>query len=136
MKTVIDLVDDIYLLLNVNSVTSLIDGEVYSDGRPDGSRKQDISINSLPVTGAQLQKAVINVNVHAPNLRLTINDQPDNSQPNREKLKEVSDVVLPILKDAIINNMVTEVQSITMIKEEQLKEHYLNIRVGINSINL
>ena len=136
MKTVIDIVDDIAQLINVPSVTTIIDGGVYSDGRPDGSRKQDVSINSLPVTGEQLQKAVVNVNVHAPNLVLTIGTQPDNSQPNRKKLKQVSDVIIQILKDALINNMVTEIENVTLIREDQLHEHYMNIRVGINSINL
>jgi hypothetical protein len=136
MKTVIDITDDVYQLLNVPAVLNLIDGGVYVDGRPDGSRKVDVAINALPISGEQLQKAVINVNVHAPNLVLTINGQPDNSQPDRKKLKQVSDQVISILKDALINNMVTEIENVTLIKEDQLKEHFMNIRVGINSINL
>lgn len=143
MKTVIDLVDDMYDLLNVSTVNSvMLSGDVFLDQRPDGHVNECIVINSLPITGRQLQTAVANVNIHVPNLKLTINGQPDNSQPNRIRLKIISDVVIPLIKDAIINNTVTEIQNITMIRERdssgqsEINEHFLNIRVGTNSINL
>lgn len=137
MKTVIDLVDDMYVLLNVGPVQSImLSGDVFPDGRPAGHVNECIVINSLPITGRQLQTAVANVNIHVPNLKLTINGQPDNSQPDRKRLKIISDVVIPLIKDAIINNTVTEIQNITLIQEQNLNEHFLNIRVGTNSINL
>jgi hypothetical protein len=136
MKTVIDIVDSIYQLINVGSVLSTINGGVYADGRPDGSRKEDIVINCLPVTGEQLQRGVVNINCHAPNLSLTIDDQPDNSQPNRNKLKQMADAVILIVKDAIIDDMVTSVENVMMIEEENIHEHYVNIRVAVNSINI
>ena len=136
MKTVIDTVDEIYQLVAVPIVKNMITGSVYPDKRPDGSELGDVVINSLPITGAQLQVAVVNINIHVPNLQLTINGQNDNSQPNRKRLKEIADVIIPLVKNAIINNMVTDVETVSRIEEKDLKEHYLNIRVKINSINL
>lgn len=136
MKTVIDLVDSIYELLNVSAVNNVITGEVYLDSRPDNSVLEDVVINSLPVTGEQLQRAVVNVNIHVPNLSLTINGQPDTSQPNRKRIKVISDIVIPLIKDAIINDTLTGIQNITMINDKELKEHFLNIRVNTYSINL
>lgn len=137
MKTVIDLVDDTYSLLDVPDVYNvMLSGDIFPDSKPDGHRNECIVINSLPVTGAQLQKAVVNVNIYVPNLQLTINGQPDNSQPNRKRLNEIFKVVEPLIKDAIIRDTVTEIQNVTMIKEQELNEHFLNIRVGTNSINL
>lgn len=135
MKITIDLVDDLYELLNVAPVTSVI-ADIFPDGRPDNHRTECISINCLPVSGDQLQRAVVNVNIICPNLKLNIAGQPDNSQPNRVRLKQISDVVIPIIKDAIINNTVTQVQNITMVNDKELKEHFLNIRILTNSINL
>jgi hypothetical protein len=137
MKTVIDLVDDTYSLLDVPEVYSaMASGDIFLDSKPDGYTGECIVINSLPVTGDQLQKAVVNVNIYAPNLKLAINGQPDNSQPNRKRLKAIADVVIPILTDAIINNTVTRVQNVTMIREPELNEHFINIRVETNSINI
>lgn len=136
MKTVIDLVDSVYELLNVSAVNNVITGEVYLDSRPDNSILEDVVINSLPVTGEQLQRAVVNVNIHVPNLQLTINGQPDTSQPNRKRIKVISDIVIPLIKDAIINDTLTGIQNITMINDKELKEHFLNIRVNTYSINL
>lgn len=137
MKTVIDMVDDMYVLLNVSPVTSvLLSGDVFLDSRPDNNRNECVVINSLPITGEQLQRAVVNVNIHVPNLQLTINGQPDTSQPNRIRLKIISDVVIPLIKDAVINNTLTGIQNITMVNDKEIKEHFLNIRVATNSINL
>jgi hypothetical protein len=137
MKTTIHLVDDMYELLNISAVhNSMISGDVFAGSRPVDHRSEAVSINCLPVTGDQLQKAVVNVNIHVPNLELTINGQPDNSQPNRVRLKIISDIVLPLLKDAVINNTVTQVEGINLIEDTELHEHYLNIRVKTNSINL
>lgn len=136
MKTVLDLVDDVYTLLDISPVHNAISGDVFLHEKPDNYRNESVVINSLPVTGAQLQKAVVNVNIIVPNLKLTINGISDNSQPNRIRLKAISDVVIPLLSNAMINNTITAIQNITMINDKALKEHILNIRVETNSINL
>lgn len=137
MKTVVDAVDDVYKLLDIPAVhDAMLSGDIFPDSRPDNHRKEAISINSLPITGDQLQAAIVNVNIHVPNLVLSISGQSDNSQPNRTRIKVIADVVTPILKDGNVNNMVTAIESINLIKDELLREHFLNIRVRINSINL
>lgn len=138
MKTGIQLVDDTYSLLDIPEVHSVIaSGDIFPDNRPDGHKRECIVINSLPITGRQLQRAVVNVNVHVPNLKLTIEGQPDNSQPNRQRLQQILTVILPLLEDGLINNSVTEIQDVSRpMKEEGINEHFVNIRLGTNSINL
>lgn len=136
MKIGIDLVDSTYDLLNVPAVQVIMSGDIFPDGRPDNHRKECITINSLPVTGEQLQRAVVNVNIHVPNLQLTINGQPDTSQPNRKRLKVISDIVIPLIKDAVINNTLTGIQNVGMVNDKEIKEHFLNIRVSTYSINI
>ncbi len=137
MKTTLDLVDDIFELLDITPVHNvMLSGDVFLNERPDNHKNECIVINSLPVTGEQLQRGVVNVNITVPNLKLTINGQPDNSQPNRARLKAISAVVIPILEDAFVNDTVTGIQTITLVNDKEIKEHFLNIRVETNSINL
>lgn len=137
MKTVLDLVDDVYELLDDGPVHIALSGDIFLHQKPDNYKGDCIVINGLAMTGEQgLQRAVVNVNIIVPNLQLTINKQPDLSQPNRARIKAISDVVLSYLKNALINDTLTGIQTITLINDKELKEHFLNIRVETNSINL
>ncbi|HRQ17704.1 MAG TPA: hypothetical protein PL085_11550 [Agriterribacter sp.] len=134
MKSGIDIVDDMYTLLNVTEVTSVITGKVYKGTRPDSSDKEDICINALAVTGRQMQTGIINVNIHAQNLKLMIGGMADNTKPNNKRLNQIFHIVEPILKDAMIYSTGTEIQMVNMIEEKD--SHYLNIRVQTYSVNL
>lgn len=130
MKTAIDIVDELYSLLDGIPV------DVFADVRPDDHKTECIVLKSLPITGAQLQTGIVNVNIHVPNLKTTIQNQPSKSIPNRIRIKEIADQVTSIIEDAAINNTVTGIENITLLGEPDLNEHFLNIRVRINSANL
>lgn len=136
MKTPVDLIYDFFSLLNVQEVLSNISGSVYPNSRPIDSRMEDIVINSLPITGSQLQVNITNVNIHVPNLKISIGGKQDNTQPNLKRLKEISAVVEPIIIDAMINGTVTEIEQAILIEEKELNEHFLNYRVKTHTVNL
>ena len=136
MKTPVDLIYDFFTLLNVQEVLSNISGGVYPNSRPIDSRMEDVVINSLPITGSQLQVNITNVNIHVPNLKISIGGKQDNTQPNLKRLKEISAVVEPIIVDAMINGTVTEIEQAILIEEKELNEHFLNYRVKTHTVNL
>lgn len=132
MKTVIDFVDAIYTAINVPNIRALITG-MYKHKRLDNTRAVDIVIVPLVTTGDSLQDATINVNIHAPNLKLNINGQADNSQPDAAKIKLISDAVIEQLTGYEFDDFDLVVQNITMFPEDQLFETFMNIRVQIYS---
>lgn len=139
MRSTLDIEDRIYQVLNVPSLTNIISGKVLKRKRPVYQKtesKEDVVINCLPITGDQLQSCVSNVNIHVPNLVLTIAGQPDNDQPDTGRLNEIFSVVEPLLESFFLDDVDGYIQSITVIEEEDLNEHFMNIRLQIHSINL
>ena len=137
MRNTFDIVDIIYLVLSANtSVTSSINGKVYKNQRPTNSDKQDIAIGSLPINAEQIQRTVVNVNIHVPNLRIKINGVQDNSQPDLVKLNEVTTLVIGALKDKVFNDYWFDVQQQNLFASETTGEHYSNIRIDFYSENI
>lgn len=137
MKTTIDIVDEGLALVNVPAVTDVLgSAAIFPDTRPDNHQGDCIILNCLPATAGQLQTAVLNINICVKNLQLTIAGQPDNSQPNRQRLNEIAKPILVIMKNAVINDMVTEIENVAVYPDKEAKEHFLNIRVRIYSANL
>ena len=73
----------------------VISGNVYKLSRPINSKKEDIVIIPLAMTADQMQRGIINVNVHVPNLDLP----GDQTQPNNPRLQEISSYVMSKLDD-------------------------------------
>lgn len=137
MKTPLDLIDAAYELLDVTEVQSaMLSGDIFKTVKPDNYQGECIVINSLPVSGQQLQRGFLNVNIYAPNLTLKINGQPDNSQPNTKRLKEIAAAVVPILEDATADGNLFFIDSMNVYAEDQNREHFLNIRIVTRSPNL
>jgi hypothetical protein len=137
MKTPLHLEETVYDLLSIPTVTdTLEDGELFLTKRPVGHKKIAVVIKTLAVTGEQLQKAVVNVNIHVPNLINNIDGQPDMTQPDRNKLNEIAAVVIEALKNGILDDTVTGIGDAVMIDDPELQEHYMNIRIETSSINI
>ena len=137
MKTTLQFVDLVWARLNADvSLNNAIDGGIYKQKRPDGSIKKDVVVNSLAVDNEQLQRGVINVNIHVPNLLVVINEQPDNSQPDHVTLNEISQIVIGLLKDYWGTEFHCDIQTQSLIEEPELKENFVNIRVSVFSINI
>lgn len=93
----IDNVIFFYRLLNITAITSLIDGKVWRYNRPVNSKKTDVIISSPEYIGGAFNKANIEINVHVPNIPMTIDGTPDPTHPNVVKLQQITNAITALL---------------------------------------
>jgi hypothetical protein len=136
MTTTLDAIDTVWETLNSSSLKTEISGSIYKNRRAASSTKEDIVINSLPINNAQLQQGVLNVNVHVPNKSVKKNKVVDSTQPDYERMKELAAIAVDVLDDNWIGDHHFEVQQQVTVMDEATNDHYINIRLNFNSINL
>jgi hypothetical protein len=103
--------------------------------RDPNSTKEDIVTNCLPINNEQLSKVIANVNIHVPDLEVTINGVQD-KQPNHDRLKELAEMAVAALTDVWINGMNYTVQQQQLFRDTEAGDHYINIRVEFFIENL
>lgn len=137
MRTTLDIVDILYHVLSGSGLASAISGGVYKH-RPVNSGKEDVVINSLPVSGSQLQEGVANVNIHVPNLALNIGGIQDRTQPNHDRLKTLTSLAVTTLNDVWreSGDVSFTVLTQSLFEEPEIFEHYVNIRLNYFSVNV
>lgn len=92
MKTSLDVLSNLYQLLNVTALTSLISGKVYIGDPPDGSKLQDVCVNILNNTSEYLQTGYVNVNIYAKSSSL--------GRPKLSEFQPIVNKVVELLEDA------------------------------------
>ena len=65
-RTALDGKQWLLTLLLEGGAKDAINGAIYKDKRPSGSTKEDIVINSLPMTNGFMQNGVFNINIYVP----------------------------------------------------------------------
>ena len=128
MKTTLDLVDVVWQLLNSSSLKGEITGGVYKLKRPLNSAKEDVVVNSLPVSNEQLQTAIVNVNVFVIDLEVGIEGEK-NTMLDIARLKQLAAMTVDILQDGIDGDYTWDVQQQTVIEDEGNDQHFVNIRL-------
>jgi hypothetical protein len=127
--------DDILMtVLNASEdLKAAINGGIYTeDERPDNSEKEDITVNTITITRAYSpQKGTSNVNIYVPDLKLTINKQ-EQRKVNKERLRQITDLVVSTLESARIFGLTFWITNETTIKEPQIYQHYVNLRIEWN----
>ena len=131
MITDFDLNTDLFVLLNSSGIT--ISGGVYiEDDRPDNSQLEDIVINTIDVTlDTSPQLATSNVNIYVPDKTKNINGT-NQIKSDRIRLRELTNYVIKVLKDAKFEGMKLIVMSSRTMFEPNTKQHYQNIRIEWN----
>jgi hypothetical protein len=132
MISTLEIIDKLYMVLNVTDVTDVISGGVYKSKRPINSNAEDVVIGCLPTVNLQIQPAVANVNIHVPNLNIA----GDNTQPNFARLRELTTLVISKLTDQYKGSYWFDVQSQGTYPEDEINQHYSNIRVQFFNNNL
>ncbi|RPE05554.1 hypothetical protein EGT74_24535 [Chitinophaga lutea] len=137
MRTTLDVVDIVWQWLNASPLKAAITGGIYKY-RPQNSTSEDVVINSLPITGEQVQEGVVNVNIHVPNPILNSNGTQDQSQANHPRLKELASIAVESLTDIWVESAEVNftVQNQMVFPEPDNNEHYVNIRLSFISVNL
>lgn len=134
MKTTIDLVELVFGILNASNVLKdQISGSIYMfDSRPARSEVEDVVINSITVQDGIIQPGVVNINIHVPDKGIE-GDMAVYKVPNIGRLSAITNIIKSLLGDTkgIAHNKTGLYISgfSNPIKEDELDEHYINIRV-------
>ena len=109
-----------------------LSGGIYVQGeRPDNSGKEDVVINNLFLNHEVPQTGTSNVNIHVPDKKERIG-RTEQFKAHRERIRELTAIVLSVLKSANITGLTIRVSTETIIKEPGINEHYNNLRVEWN----
>ena len=133
MITIKTAIDEVRKLINVASVKALVTtiyaGEIAQAeyNRAGGAKEKFITIGSLPVSFAQVQQGVINVNLYAPNLASDVADLTT--------LDNILLAVKPLIEDASTTKISTELQTVSLLSEPTIKYSFYNLRVRVISVN-
>lgn len=134
MITTLEIENIIFLHLRDSALADEITGKVYKRSRPPQSNVEDVVINCLPVNNAQLQAAVVNVNIHVPNIKVQAGNFTDGAHPNHPRMLELANIARGILDEQWGDDYSFRVQQQNVFEDEA--DHYVNFRVDFNSINL
>lgn len=127
MKSVIELMQILQDGLTAGSIG--LSGGIYKVTRPANSKVEDIVINSLSAGNEQVQNAILNVNVHVPNITVLVNGVNDANQPDINRIDALLKKILPLLKETWFTGGNFELQNHNLIEDNVANNHYVNIRI-------
>lgn len=109
-----------------------ISGVVCVQGeRPDESEAEDIVVNTITVTHEKPQSGTSNVNIYASDKKLKIRGR-EQRKADRERLRIIGDALVEYLDAQNIADLEFWIESDIVIKEQQVNQHYRNIRLSWN----
>ena len=127
--------DDILYKIVTEAVSTgvvKISGIVCTQGeRPDDSEAEDIVINTITVTHDKPQTGTSNVNIYASDLKVKIRGQ-EQRKADRERLREIGDALVSYLDAQNIADLEFWIDSDIVLQEQQVNQHYRNIRISWN----
>ncbi len=128
MNTTNDAIDIVWQKIN-STVKASIDGDVYKLNRPINSKKEDIVINSLPITPDFPQQCVVNINCYVPNLNVKINGKNDNTIPNTARLKALTNLIMSHTDNVEGANFCYYFEGQATLRSPETNEYFSNIRL-------
>lgn len=127
--------DDILYKIVAEAVSTgvvKISGIVCTHGeRPDDSETEDIVINTITVTHDKPQTGTSNVNIYASDLKVKIRGK-EQRKADRERLREIGDALVSYLDAQNIADLEFWIESDIVLQEQQVNQHYRNIRISWN----
>lgn len=136
MKTTLNLVDILWQRINASPLKTAVTGGVYKHRRPTASQKEDVVINCLPINNEQLQQGIANVNIHVPNKAIAVNGIQDNTQPDHERLSELTELAITSLTDVWQDDYQFDIEQQQFFADEEAGDHYINLRIEFFNINI
>jgi len=135
MKTTLDLEDVVYDQLKSGTLITIITGVLRKGDRPVSSEKEDVTVNSLPVTSQQLQSAIVNVNVFVPDLEI-VEEGKVSFEKDHARLLVLTNQAITELKDKIKGEYTWDIQQQNVFKDNESQSHYVNIRLQFYVSNI
>lgn len=130
----IDTDDILYKIVQeaVNKKVVKISGIVCPQGeRPDDSKTEDIVINTITITHDKPQTGTSNINIYASDKRVKIRGK-EQFKADRERLRTIGDALVTYLDAQNVADLEYWIESDTVLKENQVNQHYRNLRIGWN----
>lgn len=137
IKTDIDAMNDIILLLQDAGVQDELTGEIRIAQRRLGSTKEDCVINCLLWDADQFQAGVFNVNFHVPNLTGQTSENPtavDRTQPNTARMVALGSMAVSVLDDHHGGDFALSLRSPGKLETNGGTEWLYNIEVNYMSL--
>lgn len=136
MKSTFDIIDILHGIVKVSALKTAVSGGLYKNNdRPDDSKLEDIVINCLPASGAQLQTATVNVNIYVPDIMIKI-DGKNQYKSNFTRLKTLATLAITLLEEIAMPGYIIKIVNQSIIKEELIHQHFINIRLEFTTFNL
>uniref|UniRef100_A0A6M3JSN6 Uncharacterized protein n=1 Tax=viral metagenome TaxID=1070528 RepID=A0A6M3JSN6_9ZZZZ len=127
MKTTDYVIDIVYSLLGSITVPK------YRNTKPTKSTATEyIVINTLPINAQTLQKCYVNVNYHVKDID---GGTSTGLIPDDIKLAAGTALVMAALEKVSTTVFLIDFESQETIREEQLGEHYSNLKFSLKNIN-
>lgn len=125
--------DILFGILNASAeLKAALSGGIYVQGeRPENSGKEDVVINNIFLSHEVPQNGTSNVNIHVPDKQERIG-RTEQFKANRERIRELTAIVLSVLKSANITGLSIRVSTEAVVKEPNISEHYNNLRIEWN----
>ncbi|QDK80832.1 hypothetical protein EXU85_20355 [Spirosoma sp. KCTC 42546] len=127
-KTPLDILTILYKLLFASSLKTAITGSVYKQKRPTGSVLEDVVVNSLPVSGDQLQRGAGNVNIYVPDLLETVAGT-ELRIVDTARLKVLAELAVPLLTEFNCQQYRFWLGPTDVFEEPDTGQTYLNFRI-------
>lgn len=130
----IDIDDLLYELLKaaVTAGEIEISGGIYNeDDRPDGSSKEDITVNTIAADHDKPQTATSNINIYVPDLYLKIKGVAQYKK-NKERLRDIGDSIIYLLDAQNLDDLEMWIEADTLLAFPDIHQHSRNIRIKWN----
>ncbi|MCF2498400.1 hypothetical protein [Dyadobacter chenhuakuii] len=134
MKTALDQDTEIFKLLSVPGITSMISGAIYKEGRPSDSELEDLVINTITTGDGTRQFGVSNVNIYVKDISALIGGKQQ-FLANTARLITLTNLVKPLLEETDGDDFALWIESTRIVKEPEINQHFINIRIEFQFIN-
>lgn len=138
MRSTLDIVDLGYRRAINSPLNAAVAGNIYKHQRPFNSTSEGVVINCLPISGGQLQDGIMNVNIHVPNLVLSIGGIQDDTQPDSARLSSLTKMAIQVFEDywAELGDVNFSLENQSLFEEPEINQHYTNLRLRFNAVNV
>lgn len=136
MKSALGVVRDIRKLLL--PLEPNLGGKIYQFNRAKNSVKNDIVINVLGASNEYMQFAIVNVNIHVPNMQITLpnNGGTDDTQPNLAVIDTLVSLIAPRLETHVESDYRTNIRNHSGMVRDNDGSWYYNLQVNYWSMQI
>lgn len=134
MKTGIEAITDVWKLVNVPSVKTLVNGVIIRQRRPKASNLFDVVVNCLGLSNQMLQSGIININIHGTNVvGAKFGTFADDQFPDLDKLDAIAKVITPLVDTIFIDSWHLDIDRTAQPFQDTDGSWYVNIRLNYYS---